>query len=289
MVGWGGCSPWRMRRRWSWRGRGRQGRRSCGRAGRSGGWCAATGAAWEPASPSGWLVEDTLSARIAPRMALEALVAAVTCAGGRGAARGGGGGAGRPCDGGSGAGGAVGAFGRKVGSGVKGQALSLRFEARDRPQLFVDGLHIVPHVDGTVAVGSTSETSWTVEGTGRAAGGAAGPGGCSGAGAGGGGGGGPLGGGSATGGQPGAAAGGLAGAGGALRRQRGVQDRLRDGPEGGRGDGGPGSGGAGRGARRGSGWRGDWESDHSGQNRCFLCRSVGWAWAFTIWQGLRAA
>ena len=57
-----------------------------------------------------------------------------------------------------------GALGKRVGSGVKGQALSLRYEARAAAQLFVDGLHIVPHVDGTVAVGSTSETSWTDDG-----------------------------------------------------------------------------------------------------------------------------
>jgi glycine/D-amino acid oxidase-like deaminating enzyme len=47
-----------------------------------------------------------------------------------------------------------------VGSGVKGQALLLRHDARDLPQLFVDGVHIVPHADGTVAVGSTSENEW---------------------------------------------------------------------------------------------------------------------------------
>ncbi|OZA12545.1 MAG: oxidoreductase, partial [Rhodobacterales bacterium 17-64-5] len=29
------------------------------------------------------------------------------------------------------------------------------------PQVFVDGLHIVPHADGTVAIGSTSEATWT--------------------------------------------------------------------------------------------------------------------------------
>jgi glycine/D-amino acid oxidase-like deaminating enzyme len=47
---------------------------------------------------------------------------------------------------------------------VKGQALALRHDARDQPQLFVDGLHIVPHADGTVAIGSTSESSWTGDG-----------------------------------------------------------------------------------------------------------------------------
>ena len=44
-----------------------------------------------------------------------------------------------------------------MGAGVKGQALLLDFDARDAPQLFVDGLHIVPHADGTTAIGSTSE------------------------------------------------------------------------------------------------------------------------------------
>jgi glycine/D-amino acid oxidase-like deaminating enzyme len=120
-----------------------------------------TGGVWEPVSPSGWLVEDTLSARISPRVALEALVGAVRAA------------AGEVVIGEAAEAGAVvhatgvqglvelsGALGKRVGSGVKGQALSLRYEARQAAQLFVDGLHIVPHADGTVAVGSTSETVW---------------------------------------------------------------------------------------------------------------------------------
>ncbi|CAN0595311.1 unnamed protein product, partial [Laminaria digitata] len=49
------------------------------------------------------------------------------------------------------------ALGRKIGDGVKGQAALLRYSAPDAPQLFVDGLHIIPHADGTVAIGSTSE------------------------------------------------------------------------------------------------------------------------------------
>jgi glycine/D-amino acid oxidase-like deaminating enzyme len=55
-------------------------------------------------------------------------------------------------------------LGIKVGSGVKGQALALRHDAREAPQIFVDGLHIVPHADSTVAIGSTSENSWTTDG-----------------------------------------------------------------------------------------------------------------------------
>jgi len=49
------------------------------------------------------------------------------------------------------------ALGRKVGDGVKGQSAAFRFEAREAPQLFVGGVHVVPHADGTVAIGSTSE------------------------------------------------------------------------------------------------------------------------------------
>ena len=120
-----------------------------------------TGAAWEPASPSGWLVEDTLSARISPRMALAALVAAIAAKGGEvvtGEAEE----VGQVihATGIAGLDALSASLGRKVGSGVKGQALSLGHDARTAPQLFVDGLHIVPHADGTVAIGSTSETSW---------------------------------------------------------------------------------------------------------------------------------
>ena len=125
----------------------------------------ATGAAWEPVTPSGWLVEDTLSARISPQLGLAALVGALRAQ--RVEVR-------------VGAADEVGAVvhatgvagladlsayvGRTVGAGVKGQALALRHEARDLPQLFVDGLHIVPHVDGTVAIGSTSESVWHEDG-----------------------------------------------------------------------------------------------------------------------------
>ena len=124
----------------------------------------ATGMAWEPASPTGWLVEDTLSARLHPRMALAALAAALRDKGAQVTE-----GQDSPdvgpapviwATGVAGLAALSGDLGRKLGSGVKGQALSLRHDARDAPQLFVDGLHIVPHADGTVAVGSTSENQW---------------------------------------------------------------------------------------------------------------------------------
>ncbi len=123
---------------------------------------AATGAAWEPASASGHLVADTLSARLHPQMAARALVAAIHARGGQvviGDA---------PDEGAviwatglTGLAALSADLGRELGGGVKGQALSLRHEAAALPQLFVDGLHVVPHVDGTVAIGSTSEQNWT--------------------------------------------------------------------------------------------------------------------------------
>ena len=121
-----------------------------------------TGAAWEPVSPSGWLVRDTLSARIAPRQALAALMAGLRALGGEvvigdapevGAVV--------HATGVAGLEALSRSLGRTMGSGVKGQALLVRFDARDAPQLFVDGLHIVPHGDGTVAIGSTSEAVWS--------------------------------------------------------------------------------------------------------------------------------
>ncbi len=126
----------------------------------------ATGADWEPATPTGWLVRDTLSARLSPRMGLAALATALREGGadiviGEGAEDG----AVIHATGTAGLAELSGALGTTVGSGVKGQALSLQHDARSQPQLFVDGLHIVPHADGTVAIGSTSESSWTEEGT----------------------------------------------------------------------------------------------------------------------------
>ena len=46
---------------------------------------------------------------------------------------------------------------RQFGNGVKGQAALFQLDVRDQPQLFADTLHIIPHENGTVAVGSTSE------------------------------------------------------------------------------------------------------------------------------------
>ena len=116
---------------------------------------------WEPPSPSGWLVEDTLSGRIHPRMALAALAGAIRA---RGGVIGGAAADDTPAIWATGVAGLADLsrdMGRNVGTGIKGQALVLRHDARDLPQLFVDGLHIIPHADGTVAIGSTTERDVT--------------------------------------------------------------------------------------------------------------------------------
>lgn len=113
--------------------------------------------AFAPVSPSGWLIRDTLSARMHPRRACSALVAALQATGVSVVPDAEDAGAVIWATGWRGLVELSEALGRKVGDGVKGQSAALRFEAREAPQLFVGGLHIVPHADGSVAIGSTSE------------------------------------------------------------------------------------------------------------------------------------
>lgn len=116
---------------------------------------------WAPPSASGFVIRDTLTARMHPRRAVSALVAALAARGvdvvqdapDRGAV--------------IWATGAEGlkdlseAVGRNVGMGIKGQAALLRHDAGAKaPQLFIDGLHFVPHADGTLAIGSTTEREY---------------------------------------------------------------------------------------------------------------------------------
>ncbi len=109
---------------------------------------------WMPPSPGGFVVRDTLSALIHPRRATQALADAVLALGGTI----------RPV--GTPTGKIVWATGwagmQEIGgNGVKGQAALLRYDAAGAPQLFADALHIIPHLDGTVAIGSTSEREFT--------------------------------------------------------------------------------------------------------------------------------
>jgi glycine oxidase len=125
-----------------------------------------TGALWEPGSATGLLVHDTLSARIDPRLALAALAKAIRRKGGEIVL-------GEAADEGAvlWANGLAGlealtqATGRQVSGAVKGQAVLLRVAPHigavaALPQIAADGLHIVPHASGLVAIGSTSELLW---------------------------------------------------------------------------------------------------------------------------------
>lgn len=118
------------------------------------------GAPWEPPSPMDMLIHDTLSGLIHPRQACDALVKALAAKGvavtSEAPERG------RTLW-------ATGVAGleemtsnhhRSIGNGVKGQAALLQYDARGAPQIFASGVHIIPHLDGTVGVGSTSEREY---------------------------------------------------------------------------------------------------------------------------------
>ncbi len=117
-------------------------------------------AAWGPVSPSGLWARDSLAARVDPRRALAALAAAVRAKGGAVVAEG-------PEEGAVvEATGAAGLVSRGMGGGVKGQAARLaRPGVEACPQVYAGGLYVVPHADGTVAVGSTSEKAFADPGS----------------------------------------------------------------------------------------------------------------------------
>ena len=115
---------------------------------------------WHPHSPSGFVIHDTLSAHLHPRKACEALASALRQKG-----------VGITSEG-TDAGQVLWATGvtgleemtrnhnRLVGAGIKGQAALLRYDAAHAPQLFAGGVHVIPHLDGTVAVGGTTERAY---------------------------------------------------------------------------------------------------------------------------------
>ena len=106
---------------------------------------------WCPVSPTGHYVHDTLSAILHPRQAVAALATAIETKGGEILTKG------------EDRGAVIWATGWQglsetgTGGGVKGQAAVFDCNASGAPQLYVDGLHFIPHRSGTVAVGSTSE------------------------------------------------------------------------------------------------------------------------------------
>jgi len=119
---------------------------------------------WTPPTATGLILRDSLSARINPRAALAALVAAIRAKGGEVVSDGAEQGAVLWATGVAGLVDLSRCFGRAVGDGVRGQAALLDCNVRDQPQLFSGGLHVVPHADGTVAVGSTSEPGAALSG-----------------------------------------------------------------------------------------------------------------------------
>lgn len=121
-------------------------------------------AGWQLPSPTGLYIHDTLSAHMHPRQACAALAEALArrdvplhqtpqMA--------------RPdvtiwATGAHGLEDLSADLGGTVGQGIKGQAAVFALDRAGLPQLFVDTLHIIPHLDGTVAVGSTTEREFTL-------------------------------------------------------------------------------------------------------------------------------
>lgn len=118
-----------------------------------------------PTSPSGLWLEDGITARINPRAAIASLAGAIRSRGGEIIENH----SVQPGDIGGPALWATGTEGlhvlsddlnRAVGKGIKGQSALLQFATTDTRQVFADSVHIVPHDDGTVAIGSTSENEF---------------------------------------------------------------------------------------------------------------------------------
>ena len=114
-------------------------------------------AGWVPPSATGFVVHDTLSARMDPGRACESLARALGQIG-VGIEREG------PKEGkviwATGYQGLLALsaeFGCDAGNGVKGQSVLLKYEPGGDAQIFADGVHYVPHDNGTLAIGSTSE------------------------------------------------------------------------------------------------------------------------------------
>ncbi len=113
---------------------------------------------WDIPSTSGFFVKDTLSAHIHPRQACQALAAALQARGvsfvsdPQAAAK-----ATVWATGAAGLAAVSNGQPRIMGQGIKGQAALFALDKRGAPQAFVNTLHMIPHLDGTVAVGSTTE------------------------------------------------------------------------------------------------------------------------------------
>jgi len=114
-----------------------------------------------PISPTGQYIHDTLTARLHPAQACAALAAAIRARGGEVVTEAADEGRVVWATGWQGLNALTAAHTRMVGAGIKGQAVLLDHDATDAPQIFVDGLHIIPHADGTTAIGSTTEREFS--------------------------------------------------------------------------------------------------------------------------------
>jgi len=112
---------------------------------------------WVPPSKTGLVVHDTLAARLNPSGALGSLAVALRQLGVEISTSGAGKGIVVWATGYEGLLELSEMLGKPAGNGVKGQAAVFDHDAGAVPQLFVGGLHFVPHANGKLAVGSTSE------------------------------------------------------------------------------------------------------------------------------------
>ena len=110
-----------------------------------------------PPSPTGLYLHDTLSAILNPRLAGASLAGAIREGGGRIVTEAN---ETTPTIWATGWRGLLDLstqFDRPIGNGVKGQAALLANDAAGQPQIYAEGLHLIPHLNGTFAIGSTSE------------------------------------------------------------------------------------------------------------------------------------
>ena len=116
-----------------------------------------------PDSPTGFYIHDTLSARIHPRKACRALAEAIKAKGGEITEDATASGLVVEATGHAGLKSLSAEFRLPIGNGVKGQAALLDFDLGNTPQVFAETLHFIPHSDGTMAIGSTSEREFESE------------------------------------------------------------------------------------------------------------------------------
>ena len=115
-----------------------------------------------PLAAAGTWLQDNLTARLNPRAALTALAAAIRATGGEIIEAQ----TTQPSGTTLWATGLQGLeqlnrdTGRMIGKGVKGQSALLDYALPASPQIFTGDLYIVPHEDGTTAIGSTSENDF---------------------------------------------------------------------------------------------------------------------------------